>query len=226
MDRQELIDEFSELLNIPQFENIIVHKINELKLMFKDDIDLYLNLKRTYEGAGDNLMKVCENSENERDITYRFELNLNEEGKWVPSNITPSPPSYCGKFDIIPLAVIQHICSYQPDPAKIVKIKEYSHSELENKKFEVSFTRYSHHHVFGTICELKEKDSHDPAKCPPNVIDITDSFDMDSEAGKYREFLNYMKKFPKYRDHVFSEFFMKWKLLIDNQIIDARTIDG
>ena len=42
------------------------------------------------------------------------------------------------------------------------------------------------------------------------------------KGGNYKELIFYMEKFPKFKAHIFSEFFMKWKPLIDNQMIEAN----
>lgn len=220
--KQETIDELIELINIPQFERIIFHKIEELKFLLKDEIALYKSLRETFQVRTHGNMKVCEDDGKERTQTYRFELNLDEDGEWVPTGISPSPPPSCHVFDIVPKEVIHYISKFKPDPGKIEKIKEFSSAKLEGKIFELTFTRYSHRHALGTICELKEKIPIQPCDDPDNIIDINDSYKKEPEGGNYKELVFYMEKFPKFKAHIFSEFFLKWKPLIDNQMIEAN----
>lgn len=220
--RQESIDKLIELMNIPQFERIIIHKAKELKSLLKDEIALYKSLRETFQGGTHGNMKVCEDDGKERTQTYRFELNLDEDGEWIPTGISPSPPSHYHVFDIVPKEVILHISKFKPDPGKIERIKEFSSAKLEGKIFELSFTRYSHRHALGTICELKEKIPIPTGDDPDNIIDINDSYKKEPEDGNYRELIFYMEKFPKFKTHIFSEFFMKWKPLIDNRMIEAN----
>ncbi len=225
MEKQEIIDEFSELLNIHQFQRIILHKISELKIMLQDDIMLYRDIQEKFQQNSRQNLRICEDDGLERGQTYRFELNLNEDGCWVPGGIDPQPPSYLVPTDVIPNDVIDFISSRKPDPGTIHRLKEFSLNDPENRTFELSFTRYSHHHALGTICEIKNKSD------PPfhsdggqgNIIDINDSYKHAPEYGNYKELIDYMEKFPKFKAHIFSEFFLKWKLLIDNQIIEANS---
>jgi hypothetical protein len=220
MDREELIAEFSELLTIPEFEKIITHKIEELKLLLSDEITLYKNVKHTFEKTAKGNMVVCEDNGIERGPTYRFELNRTEAGEWIPARIDPPLPPYRDRFDVIPHEVIQYISRFTPNPLKIEKIREYAPPSLKERIFEFSFTRYSHHHALGTICEIKKRTIPELSKPDKRSnIGIDNAYTKNSEDGNYREFVFYMEKFPIFKDHQFSEFFQKWKPLFDNGMI-------
>jgi len=221
-EKKETIDELLELMNIPQFEQILFHKIGELKVLLKNEIALYKSLKDTFQEVNRANLEVCEDDGKERAQTYRFALNLDENGEWTISGLSPSPPHHCRVSDIVPGEVIQYICTFQPNPGKIEKIKEFSPAKPGGRIFELTFTRYSHFHVLGTVCELKEKIHLQSCDDPDNIIDINDSYKSEPEGGNYKELVFYMEEFPKFKAHIFSEFFMKWKPLIDNRMIEAN----
>lgn len=224
MDKQDIIDEFSELLNIPQFQSIILHKISELKLLLQDEIMLYMDIREKFHRSSRENLRICDDDGKERGQTYRFELNLDEQGQWNASCIDPKPPTYMGANDVVPPEVITHMSSYKPDPGTIHRLKEFETRAAGGRTFELSFTRYSHHHLLGTVCEIKTRPETPflAGSGTGNIIDINDSYKNAPEYGNYKELIFYMEKFPKFKAHIFSEFFLKWKLLIDNQIVEAN----
>jgi hypothetical protein len=66
-------------------------------------------------------------------------------------------------------------------------------------------------HVAGEGEESKSTDSE---------MYISDRYKKKTEAANYNELISYMERFPQFKDRIFSEFFMKWKPLIDNGLID------
>jgi hypothetical protein len=58
MNKQKMMGELDEFLNIPQFERIIFHKIEELKDYLKDEIDHYRELKRYFRKLAYGDMQV------------------------------------------------------------------------------------------------------------------------------------------------------------------------
>jgi hypothetical protein len=164
MDREETINEFAELLNIPQFEKIIVHKIEELKVLFKDEIEIYQKTKNKFQNYVVGNMKICDEPGIERGTTYRFELNLTEDGSWFPVKIDPLPSGLIDRFEIVPKEVIVFISAFTPNPEKIEKVKNFTVSRSKERTYEFYFTRYSHHNAMGAICELKKRSVPTPPR--------------------------------------------------------------
>ena len=75
MGKQEILDELTELLNIPQIERIIFHKVEELKLYLKDEVNLYKSLKSDFKRSAYGDMRICEDPGERKVQTYHFELN-------------------------------------------------------------------------------------------------------------------------------------------------------
>lgn len=55
---------------------------------------------------------------------------------------------------------------------------------------------------------------------PEAEMYISDRYKKKTESANYNELISYMERFPQFKDRIFSEFFMKWKPLIDNGLID------
>ena len=55
---------------------------------------------------------------------------------------------------------------------------------------------------------------------PDSEMYISDRYKKKTESANYNELISYMERFPQFKDRIFSEFFMKWKPLIDNGLID------
>jgi hypothetical protein len=220
MEKQRIIDELTELLNIPQFERIIYHKIEELKMYFRDEISLYNNLKKDFQKAAYGNMQIYENAEQIRSQTYRFELDKNENNVWIPTEIEPSPPSMSEINNIIPPEVIEYITHFKSNPTKIETINNFTLPALRGKIYNLRFAKYSDHHALGTITEIRtKKESPHPAAETDNIVDINDFYKKDTVELNYKELMYYMEKFPAFKEHVFSEFFMRWKPLIDEKLL-------
>jgi hypothetical protein len=220
MEKQKIIDELTELLNIPQFERIIYHKIEELKTYFRDEISLYTNLKKDFQKAAYGNMQIFENEEHIRSQTYRFELDRNEDNLWIPTEIEPPPPSMSEISNIIPPEIIEYITNFKSNPTKIETINNFTLPTLRGKMYNLRFAKYSDHHALGTITEIrtKKETQHQGAEAD-NLVDINDYYKEDTVELNYKELMYYMEKFPAFKEHVFSEFFMRWKPLIDEKLL-------
>lgn len=242
-DKQEVIKEFSELINVPQFERIIIHKINELKELFSEEIELYRNIKDNFSENSsaaplDNkapaaALPPVNGGDPVRFISqYSFQLDRDPGGEWLPACIDPPPPISPG--EIVPPEIIKYIATFEPNPGKIEIRKNFTLPSLDGRYFDLNFTRYSHHHALGMIAEHKiipftprRTNNTAPAPCETNavvnnIININDTNSKSPEKGDFRSLIYYMEQFPALKKHIFTEFFMKWKPLIDNRLIESK----
>lgn len=225
MEKQKIIDELTELLNIPQFERIIYHKVEELKTYLRDEISLYKNLKKDFQKAAYGNMRVFENKEQIRSQTYRFELDRNEDNQWISTEIEPSPPSRSDISDIIPQEIVEYITGFKSNPTKIETVNNFTLPALRGRMFNLRFAKYSDNHALGTIIEIQQKKESSPLSAElNNLMDINDYYKEDTVELNYRELMYYMEKFPAFKEHVFSEFFMRWKPLIDEKLLKLATV--
>jgi hypothetical protein len=227
MEKQKLLQELAELLNIPQIERIIAHKLEETKNLYKEEIDLYLNLRNNFQKTAYGNMYVCEGREQEAQTTfptYRFELDKDKNNNWKITDIEPPLPPGYHLHDIIPSLIIEYMASFEINPTMIETATHFTHPKLKGRTFNLRFTRYSDYHLLGTITEIRTQVKDTASESPMekefnNLVDISDYYRNDAVELNYKELMYYMEKYPAFREHIFSEFFMRWKPLIDENLL-------
>ncbi|NIM18021.1 MAG: hypothetical protein GTO45_39000 [Candidatus Aminicenantes bacterium] len=235
MSKQEILGELEELLNIPQFERIIFHKIEELKLYLKDEIEHYRKLKGYFRKLAYGDMEVLSNEEDEKEKsvgrngsidgdkrgqTYHFELSQEKDNQWNVARLEPSPPPGYDIYDIIPEEVIEYIVSLDTTTGEIETITDLSLPSVGGIRFDLHFTKYSLHHVLGTIKthQIEETEVLDgSAVVMEKIYNYTKK---EPEESDYKELLYYMRKYPPLRMYFFTEFHMKMKPLINGKMVD------
>lgn len=229
MAKQEIVDELNELLNIPQFERIIYHKVEELKLYFKDEIDLYRTLKKNFKKSAYGDMQLID-GERQDDLpprTYHFELNLAEDGRWLIANLEPSPPLGHDAYDILPEAVIKHMTATSVNPDHIEVNREFTLQSFKDRSFDLRYTRYSQHHLLGTVQihsvpvqEVLETDEEELSEEPLMEIYNYQQDNTDDESN-FKELFYYMQKYPALKTYFFTELHMKMKPLIIGKLVEV-----
>ena len=232
MQKQTILDELSELLNIPQVERIIHHKIKELKIFLRDEISLYQELKKDFQKAAYGDMQVCDQVEPEnRHIrkTFRFELDREEGGAWNIAEIEPTPPAGFAMADIIPPLIVNYMTSFKTHPTRIETAHRFTHPQLQGRVFHLRFAKYSDYHLLGTITEIETRAQGEGAVSeaetgeePGNVLHINDYYKKDTIELNYKQLMYYMEKYHSFREHIFAEFFMKWKPLLDKDLLELQ----
>jgi hypothetical protein len=229
MAKQEILDQLSELLNIPQFERIIFHKVEELKLYLKDEIDLYRSLKNHFKKSAYGDMQLCESegATEKAPQSYHFELNLNEDGQWVVAGLEPEPPLGYGHYDIVPEEVIRHMVTTGSDPDKIETHRGFTLPEIKDRAFDLRYTRYSDHHILGTLQsyatgEPSAAEYQDETADPDQLTEIYNyqQHNADDESN-FKELFYYMQKYPALKTYFFTELHMKMKPLIIGNLVEV-----
>lgn len=227
MEKQKLLEELGDLLNVPQIERIIAHKLEEVKDVYEEEIDIYLNLRNDFRKTAYGNMYVFDGMEKETlqtFPTYRFELDKDKDNTWKITDIEPPLPPGYHLHDIFPPLIIQYMISFEIHPTRIETVAHFTHPKLKGRTFNLRFTRYSNHHILGAITEIQTQvdDTSSAATMErelDNLVDIDDYYKNDNAEMNYKELMYYMEKYPAFREHIFSEFFMKWKPLIDGKLL-------
>lgn len=230
MQKQTILDELSELLNIPQVERIIHHKVEELKIFFRDEISLYQELKKDFQKAAYGDMQVCDQVEPENRHprkTFRFELDREEGGGWDVVEIEPSVPAGFAMADIIPPLIVDYMTSFKTHPTRIETVHRFTHPHLQGRVFHLRFAKYSNYHLLGTITEIETQvqgegdvSGSETGEEPSNILHINDYYKKDTIELNYKQLMYYMEKYHSFREHIFGEFFMKWKPLLDKNLLE------
>jgi hypothetical protein len=222
-EKQEKLDELNELLNIPQLERILFHKIEELKLYFKDEIERYQRLKEDFRRSayGDIHVLGDQRGKSKKSQTYYFELNQAKDNRWIASSIEPSPPSGCDIYDIIPEEIVQHIGSSTPGLGKIEIQREFSLPMLKGKAFDLRFLKYSDQYALGTLRGYKVPAENGAEEEKTNHMTEIYNYDKkETDQGNYKELFYYMQKYPALRRYFFTELHMKMKPLIMGNLVE------
>jgi hypothetical protein len=118
------------------------------------------------------------------------------------------------------MEVINYISGFKPNPTKIETENNLVLPSLKGRAFNLRFAIYSDSHALGTISEIKKpRKTKTVSEEGDNLVDINDFYKKDTLELNYKELMYYMEKFPAFREHIFSEFFMRWKPLIDVQLL-------
>lgn len=231
MAKQEILDELNELLNIPQFERIIYHKVEELKLYLKDEIDLYRTLKNNFKKSAYGDLQVWE-GERQEDIpprSYHFELNLTENGRWMIGNLEPPPPPGYDAYDIVPEEVIAHLVSTGINPDRIEILRGFALEAFKDRTFDLRFTRYSEHHLLGTVQihavpVQDQPESGEEDSVPDQLTEIYNYQQNSSDdESNFKELFYYMQKYPALKTYFFTELHMKMKPLIIGKLVEITS---
>lgn len=226
MKKQVILEQLNELLNIPQFERIVFHKMEELKLYFKDEIKRYRDLKEYFKKAAYGQMEILgANMEMEEKIqVYHFELYSPMHGSWLATSLEPSPPPGYEIYDIIPEKIVAYIGNYVTSLGKIEKLEKFSLPTLKEKVFDLSFAKYSEWHALGTIRSHKISTGDSTAdEKPDHMTEIYNYNKKDTEKKDYKELFYYMQKYPPLRRYFFTEFHMKVKPLILGNLVEITS---
>ena len=225
-EKQEKLDELNELLNIPQLERILFHKVEELKLYFKDEIQRYRGLKEEFKRSayGDLHVLGGQRGKSKKVQAYHFELNRTKDGQWIATSIEPSPPSGCEIYDIIPEEIVQYIGSSNTGPDKIEVKKDFSLASLKGKAFDLRFLKFSDRHVLGTLKAYEIPPANGAEGEKTNHMTEIYNYDKKETAkGNYKELFYYMQKYPELRRYFFTELHMKMKPLIMGNLVEITS---
>jgi hypothetical protein len=214
------MEEFSEFLNIPEFERIIYHKIEELKHVLADKIRIYKHLKNNFKKTAYGHLQIFENQETERKQTYRFELDFLQNNKWMITKIEPDLPEQCDINEIMPQAIIDHIVTYDTDPDQIFKYTGPGKTQVGMKNYEVEFTRYSDYHILGTIREGAIHRETSAEEMDMKIIKADWNYEQKGDEENFRELFHYMQKYPEIKKRIFGDFFHKAKPKVDNSAMN------
>ena len=225
------MEELSELINIPEFERIVYHKIEELKFVLADKINMYRNLKHNFKKTAYGHMHIFENEAPEPTQVYRFEIHEIEGNGWHLSKIEPTPPEGADIEDILPRSIIKHIIGYETNHEKIYRYVGRGDTKSNGDSpdngndngdsFTVEFSKFSSNHILGTIRKADPQEEKGSAVKNLKIIKADWHYEKNGDEENFRELFHYMQKYPEIKNQIFSEFFHRTKPRIDNQILNV-----
>jgi len=211
--KRDLLDELEDLLNIPQLERIIHHKVEELKIYLKDEIDHYMELKDLLRRSVFGKLTVVEPGiePGGQERVFLFQLDKDANDRWGPPVLEPSPPPGYHIGDILPDRVVNQIVGDEFPLGEFQTVTGLALPGIEVAFFDLYFIKYSESHILGTVCR---RDT------PSTAVDEVHHYDpREAVDGNYNELILYMQKFPSLRIYFLTEFHMKMKPLINGNMV-------
>jgi hypothetical protein len=197
-EQEKILREVKDLLNIPAFKKVLVHKIEELKVLLGEDI-------AHYKGIRERLQLSAASGAPEG---IEFQLNRLGTSLWVPSLRSPTAVEN-DIYDIIPDEVIRFIVKHDIQPDLIVTKMGISFPELPGRVFNLYFERVGENLVTGVISEKQA--AQGKARSLPATLENWVDMKMLSL------FFDYMLSDHTFHDHMVHQFKLVWKPLIDKQ---------
>jgi hypothetical protein len=203
----DLIEEIKDLVEIPEIERIIRHRIEELKYMLSESIYLYRDIEESLlelkPPKHPGKMHLC---------GQIFELTLIGKKTWIPS--IPYPLKDFDIYGIIPQEVIDFIVKYKTQIGMPILLPGTTFPGLEERKFDLSFEKINNKLFTGIIYE------HGGAKKIVKIETPGGKVDSREKYRKIKELNRYLIKSDDYFLHVTSEFQCRWKQLIDSEVLE------
>ena len=199
-EKDRLIKDFTALLEVPEVENILRNKIEELKYRYKDSIAEVAEISRVLDPDQPEA-KVLETG---------FEI-LRKDIGWIPVL-----PGHDEPYKIVPKKVFDEILNSSAEPDTIVM--NYPIKIAGGRLFLVTFEKQDEHYYSGIIIEKQKKSTQgkETARSQGNESLPTTR----TEALKL--LMNYLLKYEVFRDYILREFMFKWKLLLDRGLIVSK----
>jgi hypothetical protein len=187
-----LIKEITVLVDISEnLARSFHHKVLELKERYRDEIDRYNQIVGMIEG---------------QPLKINFEMT-NKNGTWAVS--IPGNPDFDNR--IIPNEIVTRITNNALNPDIIQMVKDFETSD--KRKFDFSFERHTKDYITGLITE-NEIQNEDEKEIP-----IEQARNTDTKTGDLKTFNTYLLNNEIFCHWMMSEFFEKWKPLIDNDCV-------
>ena len=149
----------------------------------------------------------------------RFEISRLGENLWVPS--IPDDPE-CKVHDIIPDAIVQHITEMEISEGLIHMESGLRFHGLKGRVFNLSFEKHNRFFYSGVIKEITANNNN--ISSPENLserIEILAKGENKADKIEVIKMLIYhLVNSDTFFNHVASEYFLHWKPLFDNQLLE------
>ncbi|MCP5104251.1 MAG: hypothetical protein GY950_12765 [bacterium] len=236
METQEKIRLIIELMNIPDFEQIISAKLLELEAVLKPKILHFRQLKERFRQMAGSGMTMLEKEEDDSpgqaaEPAYYFELKRSLkrkrndsadsaswwEQKWEIWEIHPQPVSRLPETILKELA--QAMGGYDTDSERI----EYREtlSEIPQRYFDISFTKYSDTYAFGVLRPSTRKAEQSLQPDTGNMVKLNLGYRNFKKEDSYSELLRYLEAYPEVSDRLLAYFYMVEKPRIDKHLVNT-----
>ncbi len=225
----ELLDEMRILLNIPQFQKFMFHKLEELKKLFEEEVNFLMETRRKFQKSVYGTMEICTDADQEENFqAFYFEALRLVSGKWW-TKVEPLPPPGYDIHDVIPDDIIQYINSTATVTRKTNTIEKFSRPNLQHIAFDLKFLKYSDEYIFGNITPRRQFIG--PMSIPMSQPDAEEEGKIyqynpnnRGDESNFQELQYYMKAFPALKAYIFTELHMRLKPLVLSNMVDFTAV--
>lgn len=202
MNRKQLLREIEDLARIPGFERIFYHKVKELKENVSRNPGHYFEILETqdHERKSYPVGKI------------EFELHMFGKSTWIPVLLESD---FCA-YEFVTDEIIDYILGIETAPG-MPHMRSNIPVEEGKKTIDLTFTKHGNDYYSGTVA-YKETGKEEPGPDIPAArfgepVDGTDKVQV------LKLLFHYLWENEAFLDRMFSEFRLRWKPLIDSEVI-------
>lgn len=200
-ENQKIFRQFKELLNIPTFKKVMVHKIEELKILLSEDIGHFNQLRTMLDSA-----PVPELTGDKKVERVAFQLKRVGQDLWIPT-LPNQRKGDTDVYQIVPEALIDYMVEYETEPGIIVAKPGLKLPVLPGRTFDLYFERLRDDFITGIIAG--ETVAINPVR--DEKINTNKEVDLKS----LHQFFEYLMHYPVLYTHMINQFELVWKPLLD-----------
>ncbi len=215
MDLESLIEDIRELAAMPEFKKALIYKVRELKVLLDKDIEALRDIDEMLglrEMSGSNAMpKKIGGIKGQP-----FQLKRIGENTWIPSlsNISDQRNVH----EIISAEISEFITRYGAHVGIPVMRPDLTLPGLKGRKFSLVFEKERDDLFSGTISEIVAGSENKPGKKETG----TDLAGVQQRLRNIKQLFQYLVKYDDLYCYYISDFFVRWKPLIDNNVIETN----
>lgn len=200
MNRKQLLREIEDLSRIPGFERIFYHKVKELKE----------NISRN----PGHYFEILEEQDRERksrpEGEIEFELHMFGLSTWIPV----LPGGDAGAYELVTEEIVDYIVGI--DAAQgMPNMRSNIPIEDGRKTIDLTFTRHGKDYYSGTVA-YKHWETEGSN---PETRDTAPPGDHGDKIRELKRMFQYLCHNETFLDRMVSEFRVRWKPLIDSEVI-------
>lgn len=207
----ELIEEIKDLVQIPEIERILHHRVKELKDALSKNIHLYRDIEESLlevkPPKHPGKMHLC---------GQLFELSLIGKKTWIPS--IPYQPDDCDINAIIPREIIDFIVKYDAKPGLPIMLHGLKVPGIKARQFDLTFEKINNKRFTGIINEYEQETGG--TRKIVKIKKHEGKVDTGEKYKQIKELNHYLIKSDNYFLHVISDFKCRWKRLIDSEVLE------
>lgn len=219
MTNGELLEELKDLLQVPEFEKAIYHKVQELKTVLREEIVQYARISVVMNPQMKQYIY-----EHKKENPLHFELVRCGKGTWINRFLKTHPPRKPGGAisDFFTKERIQFIVNYDIQPGLFCLKHGFSIPGAEGRVFDLGFVKHTEQYYTGVITERRKKKMVTKLVSPDNKSVRISDLKISDRTGVAKAIAYYLIANDVYYNHVAADFLGAWGPLLDNKLIISK----